>query len=220
MLKYKVGAEVLKFIGSFHETHSMGHFHWPCHGTLRITFITSFISYSTFAGSVTSMDGDNGAEDADGEISATSPLLVPTEKRYRSQENVATGFGSIAATSGSRLNLCHRPQRHLCVLNTDAANDSDTNSHCALIVADEGNRWKTKAPRSASAGGNSNNNYELQELQEFEKIKSSRNRNKIWLRRCVALWAKCEEKRELKFPFASTTLSSSSEQWRWKAKQK
>ncbi|KAK7602813.1 hypothetical protein V9T40_006787 [Parthenolecanium corni] len=130
-------------------------------------------------GSVTSMDGDNGAEDADGEISATSPLLVPTEKRYRSQENVATGFGSIAATSGSRLNLCHRPQRHLCVLNTDAANDSDTNSHCALIVADEGNRWKTKAPRSASAGGNSNNNYELQELQEFEKIKSSRNRNKI-----------------------------------------
>lgn len=125
------------------------------------------------------MDGDNCGEDADGEISATSPLLVPMEKRYRSQENVASGFGSTAANSGSRLNLCHRPQRHLCILNTDTANDSDTNSHCALILADEGNRWKTRAPRSSSAGGNSNNNYELQELQDFEKTKCSRNRNKI-----------------------------------------
>jgi hypothetical protein len=61
-------------------------------------------------------------------------------------------------------------QRHLNLMNDGT--DSDTNSNCALIISEDNpgtNRssaGKTKQPR----GSNGNNNYELHELQELNRL--------------------------------------------------
>jgi hypothetical protein len=44
--------------------------------------------------------------------------------------------------------------------------DSDTNSNCALIISEDNPAGKTKQPR----GSNGNNNYELHELQELNRL--------------------------------------------------
>ncbi|XP_065215049.1 uncharacterized protein LOC135841788 isoform X2 [Planococcus citri] len=117
------------------------------------------------ADSTHSMDRENSLAD-DAELSATSPLLMPMEKRS-SQENIDS-----FQTTPAHLNLTNH-QRHLSLLNADTGNDSDTNSHCALIIPDE-----ARAKR-AQRSSNGNNNYELHELQDLDRIKTSRNRNKI-----------------------------------------
>ncbi|XP_069689383.1 uncharacterized protein [Periplaneta americana] len=62
-------------------------------------------------------------------------------------------------------------QRHLSLINNDGT-DSDTNSNCALIISEDNTgsnkppAGKTKQPR----GSNGNNNYELHELQELNRL--------------------------------------------------
>jgi hypothetical protein len=57
-------------------------------------------------------------------------------------------------------------QRHLNL--TNDGTDSDTNSNCALIITEDSKpaAVKTKQPR----GSNGNNNYELHELQELNRL--------------------------------------------------
>lgn len=125
---------------------------------------------------------------------------MPTEKRS-SQENVES-----FQTTPAHLNLSNH-QRHLSALNNDTGNESDTNSHCALIIPDEA-RAKSRAQKSS----NGNNNYELHELQDLDRIKTSRNRNKIWLRRCIALWVTPDDEC-VQFPFTITSRSESEGDW-------
>jgi hypothetical protein len=61
-------------------------------------------------------------------------------------------------------------QRHLNLMNDGT--DSDTNSNCALIISEDNSgtnkssAGKMKQPR----GSNGNNNYELHELQELNRL--------------------------------------------------
>ncbi|XP_067014041.1 uncharacterized protein [Anabrus simplex] len=65
------------------------------------------------------------------------------------------------------LHVSTAAQRHLNLLNDGT--DSDTNSNCALIISeDTGKPTRTKQPR----GSNGNNNYEIHELQELNRLLS------------------------------------------------
>lgn len=90
-------------------------------------------------------------------------------KRSKSHEQLESFH-----TTPAHLNLMNH-QRHFSALHNDTGNDSDTNSHCALIVSDSDSRSKTRTQKST----NGNNNYELHELQELDRIKPARNRNRI-----------------------------------------
>lgn len=110
------------------------------------------------------MDDENSVHEHH-EISAA---LI--NRRSESSENLKSYQTTPAHLSSSN------HQRHFSLLNSDAGNDSDTNSHCALIVPDE--TIRPNKPR-AQKSLNSNNNYELHELQDLDRIKMTRNRNKI-----------------------------------------
>ncbi len=162
---------------------------------------TNIISSFWFAGSTRSVDGENASVQEDGEISATSPLLVPAEKRIsQSQENLQS-----FQTTPAHLHLSNHQRQFSTTLNNDTGNESDTNSHCALIIPDEARGSKTRVKDKSTNG---NNNYEIHELQELDRIKTNRNRNKIWLRRCVALWVMSDDE-TVKFPFTVTSRSDS-----------
>lgn len=63
-----------------------------------------------------------------------------------------------------------RHQRHLSLMNDGT--DSDTNSNCALIISED-NTGSNKAPAGKTKqprGSNGNNNYELHELQELNRL--------------------------------------------------
>ncbi|PNF24192.1 hypothetical protein B7P43_G16279 [Cryptotermes secundus] len=68
------------------------------------------------------------------------------------------------------LHMSTHHQRHLNLMNDGT--DSDTNSNCALIISEDNSATnkssagKTKQPR----GSNGNNNYELHELQELNRL--------------------------------------------------
>lgn len=68
------------------------------------------------------------------------------------------------------LHMSAQHQRHLNLMNDGT--DSDTNSNCALIISEENSATnrssagRTKQPR----GSNGNNNYELHELQELNRL--------------------------------------------------
>ena len=61
-------------------------------------------------------------------------------------------------------------QRHLSLMNNDGT-DSDTNSNCALIISEDNTGTsKPTAAKKQPRGSNGNNNYELHELQELNRL--------------------------------------------------
>ncbi|XP_047106591.1 uncharacterized protein LOC124775804 [Schistocerca piceifrons] len=76
---------------------------------------------------------------------------------------------SLQATPLHAAALSHR---HLSMLNNDGT-DSDTNSNCALIISEDVGAGKpvSSGPRRG-CGSNGNNNYEIHELQELNRLLS------------------------------------------------
>ncbi|XP_049799286.1 uncharacterized protein LOC126234605 [Schistocerca nitens] len=76
---------------------------------------------------------------------------------------------SLQATPLHAAALSHR---HLSMLNNDGT-DSDTNSNCALIISEDVGAGKPvgSGPRRG-CGSNGNNNYEIHELQELNRLLS------------------------------------------------
>lgn len=88
------------------------------------------------------------------------------------------GGGSVLGGGSLQTTPLHAAvqQRHLSMLNNDGT-DSDTNSNCALIISEEcagvgGSGCSTKPSGATRAGSNGNNNYEIHELQELNRLLS------------------------------------------------
>jgi hypothetical protein len=114
--------------------------------------------------------------------SATSP---PPQIRHGGTESCVGDRDRDRTGSGNALLLLQQPDslqatplhhmsaqhhRHLSLMNDGA--DSDTNSNCALIISEDnsGTNRSSAGKTMQPCGSNGNNNYELHELQELNRL--------------------------------------------------
>ncbi|XP_052121351.1 uncharacterized protein LOC113211525 isoform X2 [Frankliniella occidentalis] len=131
--------------------------------------------------------------------SGTTPLLMQpgeslqTTPLHQNPPPPTTSMSMKASSSDGPVQLQHTPMlhqrhhHHHLSLQDGGQDDSDTNSHCALLISDE-----TAGPGGGLAGGgpgegggkvtrqgsNGNNNYELHELHDINRVLLARNRHR------------------------------------------
>ena len=168
--------------------------------------------------------GCGAADDADSPVMGTASSRTPQERRQRSDSGTTPlllqAADSVQTTpllhqqgAGAGAHQRHQHQRHHHHLSVGDGNDSDTASHCALLIADESAATASASASPAAAkdrhGSNGNNNYEVHELHDLNRI-LARNRTNIWLRRWLAAWMPKDN--AVQFPFTMTATKTSKKQ--------